>query len=86
MATGLIAALAYLGPPGSEVLFMRWFGAKVQKEVTPPSPAVASQVFITKHPAPVCSVHCRKSRFGQGCYYEQCQTANRERTGTEFFI
>lgn len=31
MATGLIAALAYLGPRGSEVLFMRWFAAKVEK-------------------------------------------------------
>ncbi|RVG20779.1 hypothetical protein CN233_34640 [Sinorhizobium meliloti] len=29
MATGLIAALAYLGPRGSEVLFMRWFAAKL---------------------------------------------------------
>ncbi len=28
-STGLIAALAYLGPRGAEVLFMRWFGAKV---------------------------------------------------------
>ncbi|THK38637.1 hypothetical protein EHS39_09015 [Ensifer sp. MPMI2T] len=32
MATGLIAALAYLGPRGSEVLFMRWFGAKFDKQ------------------------------------------------------
>lgn len=31
MATGMIAALACLGPCGSEVLFMRWFGAKVEK-------------------------------------------------------
>ncbi len=29
MATGLIAALAYLGPRGSEVLFMRWFAPKL---------------------------------------------------------
>ncbi|WP_234892290.1 phage holin family protein [Sinorhizobium medicae] len=29
MATGLIAALAYLGPRGYEVLFMRWFAAKL---------------------------------------------------------
>lgn len=29
VSTGLIAALAYLGPRGAEVLFMRWFGAKV---------------------------------------------------------
>jgi len=27
--TGLIASLAYLGPRGAEVLFMKWFGAKV---------------------------------------------------------
>ncbi len=32
MATGMIAALAYLGPRGSEVLFMRWFGAKALNE------------------------------------------------------
>lgn len=25
-STGMIAALAYLGPRGAEVLFMRWFG------------------------------------------------------------
>ncbi|AGG72222.1 Hypothetical protein SM2011_b20916 (plasmid) [Sinorhizobium meliloti 2011] len=31
MATGLIAALAYLGPRGSEVLFIRWFAARVEK-------------------------------------------------------
>lgn len=31
MATGLSAALAYLGPRGSEVLFMRWFAARVEK-------------------------------------------------------
>lgn len=30
MATGLIAALAYLGPRGSEVLFIRWFATKVE--------------------------------------------------------
>ncbi|MQW03056.1 hypothetical protein GHK45_04255 [Sinorhizobium meliloti] len=29
MAMGLIAALAYLGPRGSEVLFMRWFAPKL---------------------------------------------------------
>lgn len=29
VSTGLIAALAYLGPRGAEVLFMRWFGARV---------------------------------------------------------
>ncbi len=29
VSTGLIAALAYLGPRGAEVLFIRWFGAKV---------------------------------------------------------
>lgn len=29
-STGLIAALAYLGPRGAEVLFMKWFGSKVQ--------------------------------------------------------
>ena len=28
-STGLIAALAYLGPRGAEVLFMKWFGARV---------------------------------------------------------
>lgn len=33
MSTGLIAALAYLGPRGSEVLFMRWFGAKIEKDL-----------------------------------------------------
>jgi hypothetical protein len=27
--TGLIASLAYLGPRGAEVLFMKWFGTKV---------------------------------------------------------
>jgi len=27
-STGLVAALAYLGPRGAEVLFMRWFGKK----------------------------------------------------------
>ncbi|MCK3780475.1 phage holin family protein [Ensifer sesbaniae] len=32
IATGMIAALAYLGPRGSEVLFLRWFGARVEKE------------------------------------------------------
>ncbi|ABR64717.1 hypothetical protein GOC91_31305 [Sinorhizobium medicae] len=32
MATGLIAALAYLGPRGSEVLFMRWFAAKLDRQ------------------------------------------------------
>nr|WP_192937167.1 hypothetical protein [Sinorhizobium meliloti] len=31
MATGLIA-LAYLGPRGSEVLFMRWFAAKLDRQ------------------------------------------------------
>ena len=25
-STGLVAALAYLGPRGAEVLFMKWFG------------------------------------------------------------
>ncbi|MDX1016769.1 hypothetical protein GOL25_28130 [Sinorhizobium medicae] len=30
MATGLIAALAYLGPRGSEVLFIRRFATKVE--------------------------------------------------------
>lgn len=30
VSTGLIAALAYLGPRGAEVLFMKWFGAKVK--------------------------------------------------------
>ncbi|MBD9372767.1 phage holin family protein [Rhizobium sp. ARZ01] len=29
VSTGLVAALAYLGPRGAEVLFMKWFGAKV---------------------------------------------------------
>ncbi|PLT90981.1 hypothetical protein BMJ35_09540, partial [Sinorhizobium medicae] len=28
----LIAALAYLGPRGSEVLFMRWFAAKLDRQ------------------------------------------------------
>jgi hypothetical protein len=28
-STGLIAALAYLGPRGTEVLFQRWFSKKV---------------------------------------------------------
>lgn len=28
-ATGVIVGLAYLGPRGAEVLFMKWFGAKV---------------------------------------------------------
>lgn len=28
--TGLIAALAYLGPRGAEVLFLKWFGSKVK--------------------------------------------------------
>ncbi len=32
MATGLIAALAYLGPRGSEVLFIRWFAAKLDRQ------------------------------------------------------
>ncbi|MQX77844.1 hypothetical protein GHK80_17120 [Sinorhizobium medicae] len=32
MATGLIAALAYLGPQGSEVLFMRWLAAKLDRQ------------------------------------------------------
>lgn len=27
-STGLVAALAYLGPRGAEVLFMKWFGKK----------------------------------------------------------
>lgn len=27
-STGLVAALAYLGPRGAEVLFMKWFGRK----------------------------------------------------------
>ncbi|MBT9370258.1 phage holin family protein [Rhizobium sp. CSW-27] len=31
-STGLIAALAYLGPRGTEVLFMRWFGRKIAGE------------------------------------------------------
>ncbi|VTZ59774.1 conserved hypothetical protein [Sinorhizobium medicae] len=31
MASGLIA-LAYLGPRGSEVLFMRWFAAKLDRQ------------------------------------------------------
>ncbi|ASP87738.1 hypothetical protein CDO26_22130 (plasmid) [Sinorhizobium meliloti] len=31
MATGIIA-LAYLGPRGSEVLFMRWFAAKLDRQ------------------------------------------------------
>ncbi|QRY68211.1 phage holin family protein [Ensifer sp. PDNC004] len=31
MATGMIAALAYLGPRGSEVLFMRWFGQRLSE-------------------------------------------------------
>ncbi|MGZ2472601.1 hypothetical protein ACVI1N_000892 [Sinorhizobium medicae] len=31
MATGLIAALACLGPRGSEVLFIRWFAGRVEK-------------------------------------------------------
>lgn len=31
-ATGLIAAVAYLGPRGSEVLFMKWFGKKMDSE------------------------------------------------------
>jgi hypothetical protein len=29
--TGLIAALAYLGPRGAEILFLKWFGAKMEK-------------------------------------------------------
>lgn len=29
-STGLIAALAYLGPRGAEVLFLKWFGKKVE--------------------------------------------------------
>nr|WP_234825938.1 hypothetical protein [Sinorhizobium meliloti] len=32
VATGLIAALAYLGPRGSEVLFIRRFAAKVDRQ------------------------------------------------------
>lgn len=28
--TGMIAALAYLGPRGAEVLFLKWFGSKVK--------------------------------------------------------
>lgn len=31
MATGMIAALAYLGPRGSEVPFMWWLAVKVEK-------------------------------------------------------
>ncbi|MBX9456113.1 MAG: hypothetical protein KL863_08880 [Rhizobium sp.] len=30
-STGLVAALAYLGPRGAEVLFMKWFGRKVDR-------------------------------------------------------
>lgn len=29
-STGLVAALAYLGPRGAEVLFMKWFGRKTE--------------------------------------------------------
>lgn len=31
-STGLVAALAYLGPRGTEVLFQRWFGKKISGE------------------------------------------------------
>ena len=31
VSTGMIAALAYLGPRGAEVLFIKWFGAKIGK-------------------------------------------------------
>ncbi|RMC65603.1 hypothetical protein EBB04_19210 [Sinorhizobium meliloti] len=41
MATGLIAALAYLGPRGSEVLFMRWFAAKLDRQAERPERVIA---------------------------------------------
>lgn len=31
VSTGLIAAIAYLGPRGAEVYFAKWFGAKIDK-------------------------------------------------------
>jgi hypothetical protein len=33
MSTGLIAVLAYLGPRGSEVLFLRWLAVKTESGV-----------------------------------------------------
>lgn len=35
VATGLVAALAYLGPRGAEVLFMRWFSSKTGGDPSP---------------------------------------------------
>ncbi|EHK74190.1 hypothetical protein SM0020_30167 [Sinorhizobium meliloti CCNWSX0020] len=41
MATGLIAALAYLGPRGSEVLFMRWLRRNSTGKTERPERAIA---------------------------------------------
>lgn len=32
ISTGLVAALAYLGPRGIEVLFLKWFGRKFDEK------------------------------------------------------